>query len=153
MKKLIVMRHAKSDWSNPSLADIDRPLNRRGERDAPRMGRALAERNHIPDLLLLSPAERVNRTAEGLSKGMGRSIPGEFIDSFYPGNPADFREALEEYGEKAGCILVLAHNPGVENFVMQLSGRYHKMPTAAAAVFSAENGFWQLVEILRAKEL
>jgi len=147
------MRHAKSDWSNSNLRDIERPLNKRGKKDAPRMGEALSARGCCPDLILLSPSERTNRTAEGLIRGIGKNIPEEIIDKFYPGGPEAFTETLQEWSDRADTILILAHNPGIENFVMQLTGRYHKMPTAAAALFYSRDGEWQLQEILRPREL
>ena len=153
MKKLIVMRHAKSDWSDSSLKDSERPLNRRGIKDAPRMGKALVKAGFRPDLILLSPAERTNQTAAGLIRGMGGSCPAEFIEDFYQGDPEAFFAALEKYANKAEIILILAHNPGIENFVMRVCGCHERMPTAAAALFECSNEEWQLKGILRPKEL
>src|SRR6478735_7572769 len=64
MKQLIIVRHAKSSWDNPLLADFDRPLNKRGETDAPRMGKRIKERKIIPDLVISSPAERALSTCK-----------------------------------------------------------------------------------------
>ena len=73
MKKLYLVRHAKSSWENNKLKDIDRPLNKRGKRDAPFMGRLMKENNIKPDLLISSPAERALRTAKIFSKEMDTS--------------------------------------------------------------------------------
>ena len=68
MKTLYLIRHAKSDWGNPLLADIDRPLNERGKRDAPRMAQRLLDRGELPGLLISSPARRAFRTARYFAK-------------------------------------------------------------------------------------
>ena len=71
MKKLVLIRHAKSSWKNPGLRDFDRPLNKRGKADAPEMGRRLALRSLMPDRLLSSPAKRAIRTAEIIAGAIG----------------------------------------------------------------------------------
>jgi phosphohistidine phosphatase len=67
MKKLIIVRHAKSSWDNPDLDDFDRPLNKRGLKDAPRMGKRLKEKHITPDILLSSPAERALATCQAIA--------------------------------------------------------------------------------------
>ena len=71
MKRLVLIRHAKSSWKNPGLRDFDRPLNKRGKADAPEMGRRLAQRSLMPDRLLSSPAKRAIRTAEIIADAIG----------------------------------------------------------------------------------
>lgn len=148
MKTLIVMRHAKSDWSHEGLADIERPLNSRGYRDAPSMGAALVSAGFHPDLILRSPAVRTRETTAGLLEGIGRDIPVKVVDDFYPGGPAEFLEALQEHEEDADTILILAHNPGIESFAERLSGNYQRMPTAAAAVFDTPDGTVESAELV-----
>jgi phosphohistidine phosphatase len=67
MKKLIIVRHAKSSWDNPDLDDFDRPLNKRGLKDAPRMGKRLKEKHITPDIMLSSPAERALATCQAIA--------------------------------------------------------------------------------------
>src|SRR3972149_8202033 len=84
MKTIILVRHAKSSWKNPRLDDFERPLNKRGRRDAPLMGEKLKERQILPDLILSSPAKRARKTADLIAKAIG--YPGkssQFVDKMY----------------------------------------------------------------------
>ena len=90
MKTVLILRHAKSSWSNPSLADIDRPLNKRGKNDAPRMGTLIKEQDIVPDLILSSPALRARKTAEAVSEYSGFEGQIDFVPDFYPGDPYTF---------------------------------------------------------------
>lgn len=140
MKRLIVMRHAKSDWGDSSLQDIERPLNGRGRKDAPRMGAMLVEAGYRPELILRSPARRTEETAAGLLEAFGTGCAITVVERFYPGGPGAFLRALAEYGGQADTLLLLAHNPGVEDFASRLAGEDLLMPTAAAAVFETPQG-------------
>jgi phosphohistidine phosphatase len=70
MKTLLLMRHAKSSWKHPDLPDQDRPLNKRGEKDAPRMGKYLKEKELVPQVILASPAKRIKQTVDGVLEKM-----------------------------------------------------------------------------------
>jgi len=140
MNKLILMRHAKSDWSNSNLRDMDRPLSSRGERDAPRMGQLLAAKGEWPELIVASPSLRTRMTVDGLLSGSGLQCEVRYLDNFYPGGPFAFQSAFQEFSDCCGIILLLAHNPGIEEFIMELTGEYKKMPTAAIAVFDLPSG-------------
>jgi phosphohistidine phosphatase len=76
MKLLYLVRHAKSSWAEPGLADIDRPLNKRGKRDAPEMGRRLKERDAVPDRIVTSPAKRARGTTRDLVRGPRGKLTG-----------------------------------------------------------------------------
>lgn len=140
METLMLMRHAKSDWSDDGLRDLERPLNERGERDAPRMGRLLRAEGWWPELVLASPAVRTRETAAGLFAGAEMQCEIQYLPDFYPGGPAAFRTAFAALDEECRSALFLAHNPGIEEFVMELTGEHHRMPTASIAVFHLPEG-------------
>ena len=90
MKTVILMRHAKSSWKDPSLPDHDRPLNKRGKRDAPRMGNLLNLEGYIPEVIYSSTAKRANLTVKGLLKTLNFEGEVTYLGSLYHGGPEDF---------------------------------------------------------------
>ena len=133
MKTLLLLRHAKSSWDDPSLADFDRPLNGRGKRDAPRMGRLLREQGLEPDRVLCSTAKRARKTAYKVLQASGFAVDMNEDDRLYHAAPQAFVEVLQQQGDPLNCVLVVAHNPGLEEFLALLTGQYDRMPTAALA--------------------
>jgi phosphohistidine phosphatase len=133
MKTLLVLRHAKSSWSKPELADQDRPLNQRGKREAPRIGRLLRKEELLPELILSSPAKRARKTAEMVAEESGWS--GEIIrmEAFYPGDPQAYIEALRALPDEPDRVMVVGHNPGLEELLETLTGESEPLPTAALA--------------------
>ncbi|MDP6661499.1 MAG: histidine phosphatase family protein [Candidatus Thalassarchaeaceae archaeon] len=150
-RRLIVMRHAKSSWDHPELRDHDRPLNRRGQRDAPRMADALAERGWAPELILVSSATRTRETLEGMSRQFG-DVTTEVRPGIYHAGVHDLMLELQDMLEE-GTTMILGHNPGSEMLVNHLSGQWHVMPTAAAVMLVASADGWTVEEVLRPKEL
>ena len=131
------MRHAKSDWGDETLDDHDRPLNERGRRDAPRMGRLLVELAVQPELVICSTAIRARETVERLAPEAG--IPREAIvhdRALYLASPMALlsvaRRRADEHGDPA-CVMVVAHNPGMEDLASFLAGEPVRFPTAALA--------------------
>jgi len=162
MKILLLLRHAKSSWKNPGLADINRPLNKRGKRDAPRMGMLLREQDLVPDIILSSPAIRTRKTAQAVSIESGYEYDIEIHDEFYPGNPYSFIETLTAMPDQIKKALIVAHNPGLEEFLDVLTGESARMPTSALAQISLPINSWselinreegKLVDLWRVKEL
>jgi phosphohistidine phosphatase len=131
MKTLLVLRHAKSSWSDPALDDHERPLNKRGRRDAPRMGELVRAYGLIPDLVISSDAVRARLTAEAVVEAA--RYPGEILldPRLYMASPADIVSLLRTVGEKAGTVMIVGHNPGLEELVAQLTGEPQDLPTAA----------------------
>lgn len=119
MKTVFFVRHAKSSWDNPSLRDIERPLNKRGQRDAPFMGKLLSGKGIKPDRLISSPAKRAFTTAKHFAKAMG--IPEEDIDvdkRIYDAYPGDILDIVQELPADYSMVLIFGHNPtftGVAN--------------------------------------
>jgi phosphohistidine phosphatase len=143
MKSLLLLRHAKSSWSDPGLADIDRPLNKRGKRDAPRMGTWMREMDLVPDLILSSPAKRARRTAEAVCDASGFNGGIEVVRDFYPGDPETFIEFLATIPEEVARVMIVAHNPGLEELVDELCGESVRLPTAALVQISLPLDSWQ----------
>ncbi len=133
MKTLLVLRHAKSSWGNANLTDFERPLNKRGKRDAPRMGELLKEHDLTPDLIITSSAERALATAEAVAMVSGYEREIRVTRQFYLAEPAAYLLLLNELGAEYGRVLVVGHNPGVEDLVELFTDIWERMPTAALA--------------------
>lgn len=135
MKRLFVMRHAKSSWKQPQLSDFERPLNGRGERDAPRMGAHIAERAPRIDRIVTSSAVRARATAELVAGALGSKAPPiEERASLYLASPKTLIEEIQGFDEDWSCVLLLGHNPGVTELVEKLAREaVGELPTAAVA--------------------
>ena len=162
MKTLLILRHAKSSWDDPELADIDRPLNKRGKQDAPRMGKLLRSEDLVPDLILSSPARRARKTAQEVSEESGYPGKIEVQPDFYPGDPEAYIQALRSLADEHQRVMVVGHNPGLEELVDALTGESVALPTAALAQVSLPVERWsqlddsvegQLINVWRVKEL
>ena len=149
--RLIVMRHAKSSWSDASLDDHDRPLNKRGRRDAPRIAQELHDREWIPDRIRVSTSKRTMETLE-LMEAISRNSTIDVEQSLYHSNISKLLQAVEEV-EEGKTTMILSHNPGCEILVHQLSNRLEVMSTAAAALFEKQQEGWILIDIFRPKKL
>ena len=134
MKTLLILRHAKSSWHDTSLADHERALNARGRRDAPRMGELLREQRLIPDAIISSDAMRARLTAEAAAEAAG--YPGTIVldPQLYHATPTDIVEVLRTVrATEAATVMIVGHNPGLEELVAQLTGDQRDFPTAALA--------------------
>lgn len=142
MKRLFLLRHAKSSWDDPHLADFDRPLNTRGLRAAPLMGRFIRERKLRPDLVLCSPAERARHTAALLIEAAGLSVPLRYDERIYEATAARLAEVVSQADEGAASLLLVGHNPGLEELLEFLTGETRRMPTAALACLELDTDKW-----------
>ncbi len=146
MRELLLLRHAKSGWDDPGLRDHDRPLNARGEASAPQMGELLAAEGLVPDRVLSSTAVRARRTAELVAETCG-APDASLLEELYLAPPAVILEAVARSGKDAARILVVAHNPGLEELVSHLSAELQPFPTAALAHFRVEIEAWSEIEL------
>jgi phosphohistidine phosphatase len=142
-KTLLILRHAKSSWKESERADHDRPLNKRGKRDAPRIGKLLREVDLIPDLILSSTARRAQKTAEAVAEASGYEGEIQLADELYAAGPEVYLEALQALPEGIDRVLVVGHNPGLEELVEQLTGEAVSLPTAALARVALPAESWQ----------
>ena len=149
--RLIVMRHSKSSWSDASLDDHDRPLNKRGRREAPRIAQELHKRKWIPDRIRVSSSKRTMETLE-LMEVISRNSTIDVEPSLYHSNISTLLQTVEEV-EEGKTTMILSHNPGSEILVHQLSNRLEVMPTSAAALLEKQNDVWILIDVLRPKLL
>jgi len=171
MKTLLLLRHAKSDWSDATLDDFDRPLNKRGRRAAPLVGSLLRVRGLLPDLVLCSTARRALETWELAAARLDRPPPLKTLKSLYLAAPSRILSALATLPEETEVALVVGHNPGLETLARRLAGPGSnaralreleaKYPTAALAVFSLDLQTWRrvaeaparLLEFIRPRDL
>lgn len=136
LRELVLVRHAKSDWGDPSLPDHDRPLNARGTRDAPMMAERFAGAGHKVDLILASTATRARRTAETFAAALGLEVTLD--PELYLASAEELLSAAQAQANASGAssILVVAHNPGITDLASRLSqGEIEHMPTCAVARF------------------
>jgi phosphohistidine phosphatase len=133
MKTLLIMRHAKSSWKEADLPDHERPLNKRGQRDAPQMGARLRALPQPPQAILASTAVRARATAALVAEAL--SFEGEvgLVAGFYSEAPDAYFTALRRLPDDVDSALIIAHNPGVEELLSLLTGEEEVMPTAAVA--------------------
>ena len=133
MKALLVLRHAKSSWNDPARDDHERPLNKRGRRDGARMGELVREHGLIPDIVISSDAVRARLTAEAVVEAA--RYAGEILldPHLYMACPADILSLLRMVQENAETVMIVGHNPGLEELVEQLTGERQDLPTAALA--------------------
>lgn len=149
MRTLLLMRHAKSSWTDPTLTDFERPLNDRGEADAPRMGHFLRGHDLTPDCILSSTATRAQATAEALAEAVDRSDRIRLFDDLYHASPSTITSVVQEFGGDAQILMVVCHNPGIEELVETLGGVSERMSTAAIAHFEVDTDTWTVLDAER----
>ncbi len=142
MKTLLILRHAKSGWETPGVPDHDRPLSDRGKRDAPRMGELLKQQGLVPDRILSSTAKRARKTAKHLVKACGFEGAIETKGRLYLATPDVYYEILRSLDDDSNCVMVVGHNPGLEDLVVKLTGQIESLSTAALAHITLEIDSW-----------
>jgi phosphohistidine phosphatase len=147
LKKLYIIRHAKSSWNNPILNDFDRPLNERGARDAPRMGKRLKEKQIIPDLILSSPAKRAVMTSELIAHALNYPLEKIKTDKkLYHADDDGMLNAVKFISNKYETVLIFGHNPGLTDFVNHLTdSNIDNIPTCGIAACSFKLDSWSSI--------
>lgn len=153
MKTVILLRHAKSDWSDTVQRDFDRPLNTRGKRAAQVMGEWAAREGIGFDMIVASPAVRVVETLDGFLAGYGRSVDVRWDRRIYLASSVTLLDVLRDLPDSADAVLMAGHNPGLEDLVLNLvpdspEDRLRaeveiKFPTAAIAVLHFDADAWE----------
>jgi phosphohistidine phosphatase len=144
--RLILTRHAKSDWSTPGEADHDRPLNARGRSQAPLVGRWLASRRDIPDRILCSDATRTRETLDLILPQLPGSPETALVPSLYQAPPEVILSAIQV--QHVSVLMVIGHNPGLTEAARRLAHtaplhpRFTDFPTAATAVLDFTEDAW-----------
>lgn len=144
LRRLTLLRHAKSSWAEPNVADRDRPLNERGERDAPMMGRRLRARGARPTLMLTSPALRARRTAQIIAREI--NYPQEFLQreaGLYLASPDEIIAVIARQDDAFRDLVVCGHNPGLTELANRLTGAgIDNVPTCGMVVVELELDRW-----------
>jgi phosphohistidine phosphatase len=164
MKTLLILRHAKSSWKDPDLPDHDRPLNKRGKREAPLMGKLLRDEDLKPDLIISSTAVRAKKTAELVSKACKYKGEISLNQLLYGAEPAAYYKILEGLSDKHKAVLLVGHSPTVEETIEMITNSSDViMPTCALAHIRLPIENWaeltkemikgKLVKVWRPKEL
>lgn len=158
VKTLYIVRHAKSSWDDPNLDDFERPLNERGKRDAPRMGKRLKEREVHPDHILSSPARRAFSTAKRIAKVLGYSkdvIKTE--KKLYHAGEEQILSVIKSINDKFDVVLVFGHNPGLTEFVNALKDDdgqvIDNIPTCGIVAFELKVDHWKDIGWAKGKML
>jgi phosphohistidine phosphatase len=136
------MRHAKSSWKDPELSDIERPLNKRGKKDAPYMGEMLKEKELVPQIILSSTAVRARQTAELVAAACDFTGDILYLDPFYLAEPGAYLSGLATLSNDMERVMVIGHNPGLEGLLQILSGRIEALPTGTIAYLSLPVVSW-----------
>jgi phosphohistidine phosphatase len=145
MRRLTLVRHAKSDWKHAELKDFERPLNRRGLRDAPHMAARLAEENFRPDLMLSSPAVRALETARIFASALEFPLRRLKTDErLYLAPAADILEVVRGTGPRVRHLMIIGHNPGLSEFAQSLTGdsELGELPTCAVYTMELDVRSW-----------
>lgn len=145
MKKLLLVRHAKSSWNEPSQSDFDRPLNDRGHKDAPRMAKRLLKENISIDAFVSSPAVRALTTAEYFAEAYDVKKKKVIQEpSLYLAEPKVFFNIISKLDDDYKTVAIFSHNPGISEFVNQLGvARVDDMPTCAIFGVQADVKSWK----------
>ena len=148
MRQLLILRHAKSSWANSSLDDWHRPLNERGLRDAPRVGEWLRAQSLVPDLIITSDAVRARTTAQVVATSAGYARELGVEPSLYLATPADIIAALNGVpDDTASSVMIVGHNPGLEDLIEQLTGEGRDLPTAALVHLEIAIDSWRDLDV------
>ena len=144
MKTILVVRHAKSSWANEGQADIDRPLNDRGKKDAPEMATRVKEKIEKIDLFVSSPAKRAHKTAKLFAEEFEAAKEKIMIaKGLYEATPAAFYNAVAQLPDDAKSVALFSHNPGITEFVNSLTNvKVDDMVTCAVYAVSADTDSW-----------
>jgi phosphohistidine phosphatase len=163
LKTLLVLRHAKSSWKDSELDDHDRPLNKRGEKEAPRVGKHLRKIELVPSAIICSTARRAKETAIAVAENSGFPVEQIVYERrLYHAAPKQMMEVIREFPEQWEQPMIVGHNPGLEEMVCALINDEVELKTAALAVIAFEIDGWRnialvgrgnLVSVVRGREL
>jgi phosphohistidine phosphatase len=143
MKTLLILRHAKSSWKKPDLPDHDRPLNKRGKKEAPKVGQYLKENDLVPDLILCSTARRAMETAQAVADACGFEGTVDAHKDLYLSEPSIYLDILRCLPDEARRVMVVGHNPAVEELLATLTEVDEHLTTSALAVVDLPISSWE----------
>ncbi len=142
MKYLYLLRHAKSSWKDLSVSDFDRPLNKRGKKDAPKMGKFLNDRNVKVDLIISSPAKRTKETSKIIAEGIGYKNQIIFDENIYEASLEQLLALIKNLNKNLNSVMLVAHNPGLTELANYFVNEdIDNIPTCGIAAIKLENGW------------
>ncbi len=170
MKRVFLLRHAKSSWDYPSLSDIERPLASRGLKAAPKVARLMRDEGLVPDLVICSPSQRTRETWDLIGSELDPEPPSRIDERLYLASPGELVSVIQEQPDDLDSVMLIGHNPGMESITMGLSGSgaqpdldraLAKFPTGALAVIDLDVERWSdvaggsgsLVRFIRPRDL
>lgn len=147
MKYLYLIRHAKSSWSDPSLTDFSRPLNKRGKRDIPVMGERMVTYSPRPEMIISSPAKRARKTARGIGGALGFAKEEIILDeALYSFSAGGFLEVINRAPKEVEVLALVGHNHGLTDCAEILSGEsLVNVPTCGIVLISFDLPSWDLI--------
>jgi phosphohistidine phosphatase len=145
MKTLLLLRHAKSSWKDTDARDFDRPLNQRGLKAAPAIGRLIRKRKLELDLVLSSPAERARQTTQLVLEAASLKTELRYDERIYEASAARLFEIVSQIDDEANVVMLVGHNPGFEEFLAALTDEARSFPTAALACIELNIEKWNKV--------
>jgi len=151
MKKLYLIRHAKSDWSNPTLDDFDRPLNKRGKKNAPLMGRVLRKKNIHPDLIISSPAYRARETTKKIAKKICYKNEIMYNENIYEASLKTILEIVNFIDDEYDDVFIVGHNPALNMLAFYLIEFNENLPTAGVLEIEFNCESWREIKKKNAK--
>jgi len=148
MKALLLVRHAKSSWDYPELTDFERPLNKRGHRDAPFMGELLLRKSTVPDLIISSPATRAITTARYFAAGMKYPLDKiETDERLYDASVSDITAVIHGVDPGVSRLMIVSHNPGLTDTADHLTGSvFENIVTSAVLSVKFNTNDWNQIE-------
>src|SRR5882724_4352926 len=145
MKTLYLLRHAKSSWKDETLLDIERPLNGRGRRASHIIGNFLKREKIVPDLVLSSSAVRARQTTNIVMAAAKLITDLRFDERIYEADPGRLLEVVKQIEKSKKIVLLVGHNPGLEEFLMLLTGSDETMPTGALTKVVLKASNWAAI--------
>ncbi len=145
MKKLYLIRHAKSDWSNPSLDDFDRPLNKKGKKNASFMGKILRKKEVLPDLIISSPAYRARETAKKIAKKVNYREEIMYNEYIYEASLKTILEIINFIEDEYDEVFLIGHNPALNMLAFHLTNFNTNLPTCGILEIEFNCQIWREV--------
>ena len=142
MKKLCIIRHAKSSWKDSTLDDFDRPLNKRGEKNAPLMGTKLKKKKIQPDMILSSPALRAKSTAKIIAKKTKYIQKIVYDENIYEAMPNTLHKILNKQDDQHEIVFIVGHNPGLNMLADKYVDFYENIPTCGIVEIEFDCDRW-----------
>jgi len=149
VRTLYLLRHAKSSWSDPSISDAERPLAQRGRRDAKRIAEHLVRLGVEPELVLCSAAVRTRETLDRVRRAFDAGVTVQIEAELYGASAYELLERLRAVGEDVASVLLIGHNPGLQDLALDLASSGSgiarleaKFPTAALATLEVPTATW-----------